>query len=201
MSDMYDRQNRLELDTDKNIVVIGCGGIGWHVAKNLAMTGVTKITVFDDDVIEIHNLPRLDVPMTCLGKNKSSLLEKFVKQMRPDANFTGYPFKFNPDLINLDETDIIIDCTDRHDVQLENLKIANDNEIQYVKSGYDGNHITISNTIPLWDVKPERTEGGYTIIPSFICPASIVAALTVNKVLTNSSNEISCNLTDLYIQK
>ena len=200
MSDMYDRQDRLDLDTDKNVLVIGCGGIGWSVAKNFAMTGITKVTVFDDDTIEIHNLPRLDVPHDCLGKNKATLLETFVKQMRPDADFTGYPFKFNSDLVNLNEIDVIIDCTDKHSVQLENQEIANDNDITYIKAGYDGMHITISNTIPLWDATPERTEGGYTIIPSFICPAAIVASLTVNKVLTNSDKEISCNLTDLYIQ-
>ncbi len=201
MSNMYDRQDRLDLDTDKNIVVIGCGGIGWHVAKNFAMTGVTSVTVFDDDIIEIHNLPRLDVPETCLGKNKATLLEKFVKQMRPDSNFTGYPFKFNKDLVDMNKVDVIIDCTDKHSVQIDNQQIANDNGVDYVKAGYDGFHITISNSIPLWDAKPERTEGGYTIIPSFICPASIVASLTVNKILTNSDQEISCNLTDLYIQK
>jgi molybdopterin/thiamine biosynthesis adenylyltransferase len=138
-----------------------------------AMAGTKKVMVFDDDTIEIHNLPRLDAPMTCLGKNKAALLSEFVKQMRPDADFTGYHFKFNPDVIDMEEVDIIVDCTDKHDVQIANKEIADENGADYVKAGYNGRHITIAQSLPMWDTG--NHQDGYTIVPSFVSPAVIVA--------------------------
>lgn len=199
MNDLYNRQETLDLDTTKNIVIIGVGGVGWSTAKYLAMAGVDNITLFDDDVIEIHNLPRLDVPMTCIGRNKSDLLAEFIKEMRPDSEVVGFPFKFNPDVIDLDEVDLIIDCTDIHTTQIENKTIAEENDCQYVKIGYNGTHLTITKSVDGWDV--DDAPDGYTVVPSYISPAAVVAGLAVNMILNNDIQEVSCNLNDLYTVK
>jgi molybdopterin/thiamine biosynthesis adenylyltransferase len=96
MNDIYLRQENLNLDTDKRIVIIGCGGIGFNLAQYFSMAGIENLYLFDNDVIEIHNLARLAIPYTCIGKNKATLLRDLIKQMRPDCNVIGYPFKFNP---------------------------------------------------------------------------------------------------------
>ena len=197
MNDFYIRQESLNLDTDKTIVVIGAGGIGFNLVQYFTMAGVNNLYVFDDDILEIHNLSRLAVPYNCIGKNKATLLAKIIKQMRPDCDITGYPFKFNPDVIDLNSIDIIIDCTDVHTIQLENKKIADENNIKYIKSGYDGRHITITQTVDSWDTG--NNIDGYQIIPSYISPAAIVASLTVDMVLNNNIKEVSCSLDDLMV--
>ena len=41
-----------------NIFVVGAGGIGSELLKNLVQTGFTKITVLDLDTIDVSNLNR-----------------------------------------------------------------------------------------------------------------------------------------------
>ena len=197
-TDFYTRQETMGLNTDKKVVVVGVGGVGWHVAKGLAMAGVEDITVFDMDTVEIHNLSRLDIPYGCLGKNKATLLKEFVDQMRPDNQFKGVPYKFNPDVVDMSDVDILVDCTDNHESQLRNQQVARDNDLQYMKVGYNGSHITIADSVAEWDANPEGSQDGYTIIPSYISPAIIVAGLAINTILTDGDREISVDINDLY---
>ena len=196
--DFYTRQESLGLDTDKTILVIGAGGIGFNVVLQLAMAGVKKIIVCDNDIIEQHNLNRLPVPASFLGKNKAQTVSQFVDQMRPDGDveIEYHPFTFNPDTINLSEVDNIIDCTDVHSAQLENQSVASENGISYVKAGYNGFSISLSNRVAEWDTGD--TPDGYTITPSYCVPAITIASLVVHKVLTNSTKELACTVNDLF---
>ena len=199
MTTLYDRQEKFELNTDIVPVVIGCGGVGFHVAKMLAMSGVENMILFDDDIIEEHNLSRLDLPLSTIGMNKTDAIKMLVEQMRPDCEIVPYGYKFNPDV--LDTLTIkpthIIDCTDVHEVQLNNQAFARNKGYKYMKIGYDFTHITIGNAIAEWDAGD--TPDGYTIIPSYCVTAMVVAGLAVNKILTGSDSELSANLEDLYI--
>ena len=42
---------------DVPVVVVGVGGIGSGVLMGLAKMGVSNITVYEDDLIERHNIP------------------------------------------------------------------------------------------------------------------------------------------------
>ena len=196
--DMYNRQKELGLNINQKILVIGVGGVGWWVTKAFAMSGVKDITIFDADIIEIHNLNRLDVPESCLGRNKVDMLKSFINQMRSDCDVHGFPIKFNPDVISND-FDYIVDCTDVHKVQLENQKYAQDNKIKYIKVGYNGFSVSVNDGVGEWDTNPEGTEDGYTIIPSYVVPAMAIASLAVHKVLTESDKQIACKVDDLYV--
>ena len=39
-------------------LIIGSGGLGCAVSQYLVASGIGKVTVVDDDKVEIHNLPR-----------------------------------------------------------------------------------------------------------------------------------------------
>ena len=41
-----------------HVLILGCGGIGTHLAQELAATGIGKLTLVDHDVIEASNLNR-----------------------------------------------------------------------------------------------------------------------------------------------
>ncbi|UNF40064.1 ThiF family adenylyltransferase [Bartonella krasnovii] len=58
----------------KSVVILGCGGIGNHVSAMLAASGVGKLTLVDNDVIELANLTRqiLFTEDTRSSENKSS---------------------------------------------------------------------------------------------------------------------------------
>ena len=52
MSSLYDRQSKLKLNQNQSITVVGCGGIGYWVAKFSAMSGIDPIYLFDPDTFE-----------------------------------------------------------------------------------------------------------------------------------------------------
>ncbi len=190
---MYNRQDTLGLKTNKSITIVGCGGIGFHVAKIAAMSGIEKIVLFDPDVIEISNLNRLDVPMATIGKNKAMVTKVTIKMIRPDCDVISYPFKYNESFaVN---TDWVVDCTDRMASQIENKRVADLIHAKYVKAGYNGEHMTIANDVAEWG----ESVDGYTITPSWAVPAIVVAALTVAKIMKYNNKEMSSDLNRLFI--
>lgn len=193
MSRLYDRQESLKLNKNVSLTIVGCGGVGYWVAKFAAMSGIEKIYLYDFDVIEEHNLNRLDLPSSTIGKNKAAVTKGVINFLRPEASVYAFPFKFKGDLFK--KTDWIVDCTDRSDVQEANQAIAKENGVKYMKVGYNGEHITLSNVVAEWG---EATDG-YTVIPSWVVPASVVAALAVGKIMKYEGKEISTNLVDMYI--
>jgi len=197
--DFYNRQEALGLDTDKVVVVIGCGGIGMNAALQLAMAGVRKLVIFDADTIEPHNLNRLPVPASFIGRNKAATAETFIKLMRPDdVEVEHYPFHFNPDVIDMTEVTNILDCTDVHAAQLNNQRVADEHDVKYFKAGYDGFSVSLNNRVGEWDTGV--TPDGYQITPSYCVPAITIASLAVHKILTNSAREIGCKVNDLFVR-
>ena len=197
--DFYNRQESLGLNTNKTIVVIGCGGIGMNAALQLAMAGVKKLIIFDADTIEPHNLNRLPVPASFIGKNKAATAHTFIELMRPDdVEVVHYPFKFNSDMIDMDEVTEILDCTDVHEAQLSNQGVADHYDVRYFKAGYDGFSISLNNRVGEWDTGV--TPDGYQITPSYCVPAIVIASLAVHKILTDSSQEIGCKVNDLFVR-
>jgi len=187
----YERQLELKLDTDISITCVGCGGIGFWVAKFAAMSGIKTIFAFDPDVIEEHNLNRLDIPERFIGRNKADMVEMVVKMLRPDCNIYARPFKFQS--FNYTRTDWIIDCTDKYKSQVDNYNIAKSTGTKYLKSGYDGESFSINNVVAQWG----EAEDGYVITPSWVVPATIIAALTVAKVMKYHSSEISSSISEM----
>ena len=191
MSDLYNRQEKLKLSIPKKVAVVGCGGIGYWVAKYLAMSGCEHIELFDPDTLEEHNLNRLDIPMKYIGQNKADITQLMIQALREDCTVYAYPFKFNE--LNTG-FDWIIDCTDNSKSQLVNQELARKMGSRYFKAGYDGEGFGIHNTIAEWG---ESTDG-YTIVPSWVVPASIVAALAVAKVMKYHDMECISSVKHLF---
>jgi molybdopterin/thiamine biosynthesis adenylyltransferase len=191
MSDLYNRQKTLKLSIPKKVAVVGCGGIGYWVAKFLAMSGCEHIELFDPDILEEHNLNRLDVPLKYIGHNKADIAQAAIQALREDCTCYAYPFKFNE--LNTG-FDWVIDCTDNSESQLVNQELARKMGSKYFKAGYDGEGFGIHNTIAEWG---ESTDG-YTIVPSWVCPAVIVASLAVAKVMKYHDKECISSVKHLF---
>lgn len=198
MSDLYSRQRNMNIDRDLSICVVGCGGVGMNVVMMLAMAGVEEIIIFDDDIIEEHNLNRMPVPYKAMGMNKAHVGKEMIRAMRPNLNVSVFKTKFDSMLID-GALDWIIDCTDSFNAQQEISKFAKENSIKYCKLGYNGERISIYNDVSTWDVDPED-ESGYTIIPSWAVPATIVASLGVAKVLKYEDMEMACEIKKMFIK-
>jgi molybdopterin/thiamine biosynthesis adenylyltransferase len=189
--DLYNRQEKLKLDSSMTVTVVGCGGIGYWVGKILAMSGIQKILLFDPDTLEEHNLNRLDIPLKYVGKNKADMTKGAIQGIRPEVVCYAFPFPYG-DLA--EKTDWVIDCTDDSEAQLKNQEIAGKLGAKYFKAGYDGEGFGIHNTVAEWG---ESTEG-YTIVPSWSVPAMIVACLAVAKVMKYPDKEVISSVGHLF---
>ena len=173
----YDRQDLIEgIDRNLKVLVVGCGGIGFHVSKLLAMSGVQELYAFDPDTLEESNLNRLDLTTDYVGKNKADIVKEVVKSLRPEMKVKVFPFPLK-DHTYPKGVDWVIDCTDNHDSQLENQRMADEYGAKYVKSGYDGTRMSVNDRVAQWDVG--ETQDGYRVTPSWAVPAIIAAALVV----------------------
>ncbi len=57
------------------INLIGCGAIGSRIFMSLIELGLTRITCFDDDVVEPHNLANQAFHYSMIGHNKVEMLD------------------------------------------------------------------------------------------------------------------------------
>jgi len=191
MSDLYNRQEKLKLNHPKKVAVVGCGGIGYWVAKFLAMSGVDHLELFDPDILEEHNLNRLDIPYKYLGKNKADITKMAIISLRDEATVYSYPFKFSDITSGFDW---VVDCTDDGKSQIENQAIAKKMGSKYFKAGYDGEGFGIHNTVSEWG----ESTNGYTVVPSWVVPAVIVAALAVAKIMKYPNAECISSVKHLF---
>src|SRR5699024_7997802 len=101
---------------EKNTLLIGAGSIGSSVAEILVRSGIYNITIVDYDLFEVGNLSRHVLNVDNIGEHKELSLCNYLNSLNPHANVKvindiltiNDEFKTN---IDLDQYDIIIDCT------------------------------------------------------------------------------------------
>ena len=69
---------------DVPVVVVGVGGIGSGVLMGLAKMGVSNITVYDDDLLENHNIPNQFYTNDSIGMPKVHAAYEIANKFSPD---------------------------------------------------------------------------------------------------------------------
>lgn len=70
-------------DVNDRIHIIGCGAVGSLVGETLARMGLTKITLYDFDTVESHNIANQIFTENDLGKPKVSALRSRILAINP----------------------------------------------------------------------------------------------------------------------
>lgn len=69
---------------DARIHIVGCGSVGSTIAENLVRCGVTKMTLWDFDKVEPHNIANQMFRQQDVGKLKVEALKDILTDINPD---------------------------------------------------------------------------------------------------------------------
>ena len=142
----FDRQERLSiwnqsLIEESCVLIIGIGGTGGEVAKNLSLLGVGKLILVDMDTIEFSNLNRqLLFSRADIGKNKAKIAKKVIKKRyNSTLNIETFsePIQSLPFRI-FEEANIIAGCVDNYLARQFINEVAVELRLPLIDSATDG---------------------------------------------------------------
>lgn len=107
----------------KRIALVGLGAIGSMVASSLAHCGVSKIGLWDFDIVEPGNICRSAYTIKNIGQSKVHAIESVIRSINPfietkNLKTHGYSFYANVNYNSQEDAskelegyDLVIDCT------------------------------------------------------------------------------------------
>jgi len=96
-------------------LVIGAGGLGSPVALYLGSAGVGRITLVDDDRVDLTNLQRqIAHPMTRIGHAKAESARQSIQAINPQVEVIARVQRADAALLDslVAEADVVLDCSD-----------------------------------------------------------------------------------------
>lgn len=100
---------------DSHVLIIGMGGLGSPVAMYLAAAGIGKLTLVDDDAVELSNLQRQIVHTEHdIGRLKVQSAAESLQALNSDIKIEIKPDRLTKQelTIAVEEGDIVVDCSD-----------------------------------------------------------------------------------------
>ena len=151
MSDQYSRtemiigSDAVEILRASSVIVFGIGGVGSYVVEGLARAGVGKLTLVDNDVIDITNINR-QIPAlhSTIGKLKATVMAERVKDIDPDCNVDARECFFMPDTadtFDFKEYDYVVDAIDTVTGKLALIEKAYSEGVPVISSMGTGNKL------------------------------------------------------------
>ncbi len=103
-----------------HVVVVGAGGLGVPVGQYLVAAGIGRLTVVDDDVVELSNLQRQVIHRTAdVGAAKVESFRRMGAELNPEVEVVAVRERVDADnvLALLADADVVVDATDNFAVR------------------------------------------------------------------------------------
>ena len=82
----------------KRVIIFGVGGVGSYAAEALIRTGLTHLTIVDDDTVQPSNLNRqLPATRVTLGMPKVEALRERLLSINPEAEIIAISERYTPE--------------------------------------------------------------------------------------------------------
>ncbi|MDD2920151.1 molybdopterin-synthase adenylyltransferase MoeB [Rhodoferax sp.] len=97
------------------VLIVGAGGLGSPVALYLGSAGVGRITVLDDDTVDMTNLQRqVAHTMDRVGSPKVRSIQAAIAQLNPGVEVTAIQQRADAALLDqlVAQFDVVLDCCD-----------------------------------------------------------------------------------------
>lgn len=133
-----------------HVVIIGLGAVGTWVSALLVQNGVGKLTLIDNDVVEITNLHRqFGFSENDIGLLKIDAMEKRLKEFNENIEVNKINKFLNKTLLDDEinyDVDLIINCADKPNVDTTSLWVGEycmKNNIPHIIGGGYNLHLSL----------------------------------------------------------
>ena len=119
----YSRQIMLpQIDIDgqqkllaAKVLIVGAGGLGSPASIYLAVAGVGKLSIYDDDIVDLSNLQRQIAHHTPdIGVDKVISSRQTLNKLNPDITVVGIKQRLDGEQLDFEviNADVVLDCSD-----------------------------------------------------------------------------------------
>jgi hypothetical protein len=117
----------------ERVHIIGCGSVGSSVAELLVRFGLTRLTLYDSDQVQRHNIANQAYTVNQVGMRKTEALKDLLKSINPDVD-THLIMKTNwDDTVRI--SGYIFMCVDTVEVRRDIVTSCKDNP--YIRAIFD----------------------------------------------------------------
>ena len=184
-----------------HIAIIGCGGLGGYISEILTRVGIGRLSLFDFDVFEEHNLNRQNFSsLECIGKEKVIVIKEALEKINPAIKIDAFVKKIIPkkDFALINQADVVVDALDNPETKLELAKLCKDNNTHFVHGAIAGlsGQFTSNNTLEhLYHDGSKGAEVSVGNLSFSVTFAASIQSVEVIKLIVN----IGKNLDDLIL--
>lgn len=110
-----------------SVAIVGLGGLGSHVAQQLAYLGTARFCLLDHDVVSNSSLNRVVTAVdadVAAATPKTVAAERVIRAIAPAAQVARFEAKLSDASDAIATADLIVGCVDRDTHRLELLEIA-----------------------------------------------------------------------------
>lgn len=166
----------------RHILIAGVGGVGGQVVEAIVRSGVGKITLIDNDIVDITNINRqLIATLPNVGKPKVELFKQRILEINPQCDVIIQQQFLNEDNLTTlipQDIDYVIDCIDTVPSKLAMISYCVKNKIKIVSSMGAGNRYNV-NKVKLADISKTKMCSLARIIRLGLKKNGIVKGITV----------------------
>ncbi|KAK4747779.1 hypothetical protein SAY87_014365 [Trapa incisa] len=139
---MAPKQLSVESIRRAKVLMVGAGGIGCELLKNLALSGFEDIHIIDMDTIEVSNLNRQFLfRQAHVGQSKAKVARDAVLRFRPNINITPYHDNVKDSHFDVDffkQFNVVLNGLDNLDARQHVNRLCLAAEVPLVESGTTG---------------------------------------------------------------
>lgn len=130
--------NNIEKLRNTTVLIVGLGGVGGYALESIVRSGIGKIIIVDNDIVDITNLNRQILSNTNnIGKNKVDVAYDRAKLINPDIQIVKikeFITKENIDILFKEKVDYIIDACDTIETKKELIRQSIKRNIKIISS-------------------------------------------------------------------
>ena len=130
---------------DKHVIVFGVGGVGGYVVEALARSGVGKISIVDNDVVNESNINRQIIALhSTVGMQKVEVLKNRILDINPECQVFVHNQFFLPENskdFDFSIYDYVVDAVDTVTAKLEIIKKSKESNVPVISSMGTGNKL------------------------------------------------------------